>query len=139
MLIRKMSRSDLPALARMNVEIFKDTSLRQALVALKHSFAHRAKSGCLVAEEGGKLVGAIFAEDITTFYSHAATIRSFFVAKSQRGKGAGKALFAACMDGLEKSGTTNVSLHVDPKNKKALSIYKKAGFKPFRLLLLRRF
>ena len=139
MLIRKMKSSDLPALAKMNAQIFGDTSSARALMVFQLSFKSRVNGGCLVAEEDGKPIGAIFGEKITTFYPHAATIRSFFVAKGQRGKGVGKALFSLCMAGMKKSGITNVSLHVDAKNKKALSVYKKAGFKPFRLLLLRRF
>ena len=139
MLIRKMKSADLPLLAKMNAQIFGDTSSARALIVFQLSFKSRVNGGCLVAEEDGKPIGAIFGEKITTFYPHAATIRSFFVAKNQRGKGVGKALFSSCMAGIKKSGITNVSLHVDAKNKKALSVYKKAGFKPFRLLFLRRF
>lgn len=140
MLIRKMKRPDLPILAKMNSEIFRDTDKKQAFVALRHSFNGGIGSACLVAEENGKIAGAIFVEKKTTFYRNAAYISSFFLAKNARGKGLGKTLFSACLAAMKKRGITSVSITVEEKNKKALSLYRKAGFKPFRsLLLLRRF
>jgi ribosomal protein S18 acetylase RimI-like enzyme len=140
MKIRKMTRADLPALARMNAEIFKGTDRRQALVALRHSFEGRVDGACLVAKEDGKPTGAVFGEKKTTFYKNAAYISSFFVSKGARGKGTGKALFAACLAAMKKKGIQSLSITVETRNRRAFSFYKKSGFKPFRsLLLLRRF
>ncbi len=140
MKIRKMLRADLPELAKLNVEIFKDTDQKQALVSLAYSFSGKVPGACLVAEDSGKFIGAIFAEKKTTFHRDAAYISSFFVAQSARRKGVGKALFSACLLAMKKKGMKSISITVEQRNKKALSLYKQAGFKYFRsLLLLRRF
>jgi len=139
MKIRKMARADLPALARMNFTLFRDISIKQALRVFKHSLSNRVDGACLVAEEGEAPVGAIFCEKRLTQYANSAYIAAFFVSKEQQGRGVGKALFSACLSAMKKKGITNASLTVSEKNKRARSLYKKAGFKPFRLMLLRRF
>ena len=139
MLIRKMSRADLPLLAKLNAKIFRDISVKQALLVFKHSFSKRVDGACLVAVEDGNLAGAIFCEKKLTQYANSAYITAFFVSKEQQGKGVGKALMAACLSAMKKKRITNVSITVSEKNKRALTLYKKAGFKPFRLMLLRRF
>ncbi len=139
MKIRKMSRADLPALAKLNAKIFHDITAKQALRVFRHSFSKRVDGACLVAEEDGKLAGAIFCQKKLTQYAHSAYIAAFFVSKRQQSKGMGKALMAACLAAMKKKGITNVSLTVSEKNKRARLMYKKAGFKPFRLMLLRRF
>ena len=92
-----------------------------------------------MAEYNGKPIGAIFGNHILTTRPGTGRITEFFVASGHRGKGAGKALFTACVSAMKKRGIKTVSLMVREKNKRALLLYKKAGFKPFRLMLLRRF
>ena len=139
MKIRKMKSADLPALARMNFKLFHDITAKQALLVFRHSLSKRVDGACLVAEEGGKLAGAIFCEKKLTQYANSAYIAAFFISKEHQGKGTGKALFSTCLSAMKKKGITNASITVSEKNKRAFSMYKKAGFKPFRLLLLRRF
>jgi len=139
MKIRKMSRADLPALARLNFALFHDITVKQALLVFRHSLSKRVDGACLVAEDKGKPIGAIFCEKKLTQYANSAYIAAFFVSKEHQGKGIGKQLFSACLSAMKKKGITNASITVSEKNKRALSMYKKAGFKPFRLLLLRRF
>lgn len=139
MRIRRMRRADLPALARMNCKIYPKDSLRQTKIAFCYSLKNQVPGACLVAEEDGKPLGAIFAEKKLTFSPRAAYIKAFFVAEGHRDKGVGTKLFSACMAAMKKNKVKSVSLTVDKKNKKAFSLYRQAGFKPFRLLLLRRF
>jgi ribosomal protein S18 acetylase RimI-like enzyme len=139
MKIRKTRRADLPALARLNAKLFRDISVKQALLVFQHSLSKRVDGACLVAEDNGKCEGAIFCEKKLTQYPNSAYITAFFVSKWQQGKGVGKALFSACLSAMKKKGITNASLTVSGKNRRALTLYKKAGFKPFRLMLLRRF
>jgi len=139
MLIRKMSRADLPALARMVVKIFREPYLKRVLLRLKDSFKKRVDGACLVAEDEGNISGAIICEKLLTTRPGTATVRDLFVEGKYRGKGIGNEMMAASLAAMKKKGITSVSLTVNEKNKRARSLYKKAGFKPFRLMLLRRF
>ena len=139
MLIRKMARADLPALAKMNAEAFRDITGKQAQSFLSGAYAHKIDGACLVAEEKGQLAGAIFGNRKITPAPNTAEIPSLFISKSFRGKGTGKALLKACLAAMKKKGIRSVSLTVRSNDRRALNLYAKAGFKPFRLMLLRRF
>ena len=139
MKIRKITSSDLPALAKMVVKVFREPYQMRILPWLKESFKNRIDGACLMAEEDGSIAGAIFCEKILSSRSGAATVREFFVASGYRGRGSGRALLAASLAPMKKKGMKNVSLLVREKNARALTLYKKAGFQPFRLMLLRRF
>jgi len=137
--IRKMRAADLPKLSRLASKIFKEPYPKGVLAWLTDSFKSRVDGACLVAEDKGEPIGAIFGNKILTTRPGTARITEFFVAGGYRGKGAGKALFSSCVSAMKKNGMKSVSLLVREKNKRALLLYKKAGFKPFRLMLLRRF
>jgi GNAT superfamily N-acetyltransferase len=137
--IRKIRRADLPALARICKQVFPELEARQVGIALAHSFASRIDGACLLAEENGTPIGAVFGNKKVTQYRDSAYVEVIFVLEGHSGKGIGSALMAACLAAMKRKGISNVSITVDEGNKKALSIYKKAGFRPFRLLLLRRF
>lgn len=49
----------------------------------------------------------------------------------------GKVLIEASLAALKKEGYENVSLTVALDNEKAISLYEKEGFKPFRMLYLK--
>jgi len=51
-----------------------------------------------------------------------------------RGKGLGKALLAECLDVLRRENISACMLEVDDRNKHAIALYQKAGFKKMRLL-----
>ncbi len=138
MRIRRARIADVPILTSMNASIFRDKNVAQ----VRRVFASALKSlpsACLVAEEGGEIVGAIIAERRLAFVPRAAFITSFFVKTAWRGKGVGKMLFEKCLAGMKKAGMKSITLTVEPKNKKALALYKKSGFRQFRLLMLREF
>ena len=139
MKIRKMTRADLPKLARMTSSIFKEPCPNHVLLWLSESFKKRIDGACLVAEDKGKPVGAIFGEIMLTTQPGTARVREFFVARGYRGKGIGKELMARCLEAMKNKGMKSASLLVREKNARALKLYQKAGFKKFRLMLLRRF
>ncbi|MCX6772116.1 MAG: GNAT family N-acetyltransferase [Candidatus Micrarchaeota archaeon] len=139
MKIRKMTRADLPALAEMNADAFRDITAKQAMSFLLGTYAHKVDGACLVAEEKGQLVGAIFGNRKITYVSKTAEIPSLFISKRFQGKGIGKALLKACLSAMKKKGIQSVSLTVRSNDRRAQNLYAKAGFKPFRLMLLRRF
>lgn len=138
MRIREMRRDDVPALAKLNCIVFRDTEEERAAAVFSNSFMNRVEGSCLVAEDDGEIIGAIIAERKTTFYPNAAGIKSFFVMEGCRGKGIGKALLQKCLFSLKEAGIESVSLAVDPDNKEAISVYENAGFGLFRLKYLKR-
>lgn len=136
--IRKIKENDLPLLAALNTEIFGDTTKTQALKVFREAWKKRVDGACLVAEENGKIIGAVIAVKILTFYPKAATVNTIFVRKEYRKRGVGNSLMEKCLEGLKKKGITNISLTVDMKNKNAIPLYEKHGFKPFRMLYLKK-
>jgi ribosomal protein S18 acetylase RimI-like enzyme len=132
--IRRIRGDDLKKLAELNAETFKDTSEKQALFVFKNSYEKGIKQACLLAQENGEIIGAVFVEEKLTFYSKAAHIKSIFVKKGWQRRGIGKRLMENCLEVLKKKGINTVSLSVDIENKSAISLYKKYGFEPFRML-----
>lgn len=55
-------------------------------------------------------------------------IANIAVAPDRRGRGIGKTLLAALLDGARKAGLATVTLEVRPSNTAALALYRGAGF-----------
>jgi len=138
MKIRTIKRADLPLLAKMNAKIFKGKP-SLSLAAFRHSFSMGVPGASLVAEEDGKIAGAIFAEKKITFLPKTAHIASLFIAEGFRGKGLGTILLKRSLAALRARGCKSVSLTVDGEKCPAYKLYSKMGFKKFRLLMLREF
>ena len=140
MRIMNAKKSDLKALAKMNARIFHETSVAsQTLKVFRHCLENAVPGACLVAEENGKIIGAVIATKKLTHTPNAAEVRDLMVGEKFRRKGIGKLLFRKSLSALKKHGIKTVSLSVNPKNKRAYALYRKAGFKLFRYLLLKRF
>ena len=93
---------------------------------------------CLIAEEDGEIIGYLFSEKKTAFIKNAARIQTIWVAKKRRRKGVGTKLLKKCLSVMRKYGVKSVSLTAREGNKRAVSLYKNFGFKPFRILFHRR-
>ncbi len=139
MRIRTMKPADLHPLAKINAGIYPETTPALALRTLKLAFKNKIPGAALVAEEDGGLAGAIFIEKRITFTAHAAYVHSIFVEKTRRGKGIGRKLMARGLRAAKRHGVKSLSLGVEGENCPAMRLYKKFGFRPFRLLLLRKF
>ena len=137
--IRKISRADLPLLARMNAKIFGDGTGAQSLLAFKRSLSMGVPGASLIAEEDGKFAGAIFAEKKITFMPKTASVSSLFIADGFRGQGLGTILLKRSLAALRARGYKSVSLTVNDDKCPAFKLYSKLGFKKFKLLMLRRF
>jgi ribosomal protein S18 acetylase RimI-like enzyme len=137
--MREIRENDLPVLAKMNAEIFGDTEGKGLpLAVFLEAWKQRVAKACLAAEENGEIVGAIMAEEKMTFYKNSSYITSFFVKNEWQGKGVGKMLIEAALAALKKEGYENVSLTVALDNQKAISLYEKEGFEPFRMVYLKK-
>lgn len=84
---------------------------------------------CLVAEQYGKLIGAIWIRFINGygFVDNCTPELSMAVIKEHRGKGIGKQLLTAMIDRLKNNRLRRISLSVDKENF-AHGFYKKHGF-----------
>jgi len=140
MKIRNAKRSDLKALARMDERVFPETTMEsEAIKVFRHCLANTVPGAFLIAEEDGRIVGAMVAARKLTHAPNAAEVRDIMVDAKFRGKGLGKKLFQKSLSALKKHGIKTVSLTVNPKNGKAYALYKREGFVLFRHLLLKRF
>ena len=90
--IRKITKEDLEALSRLNAEIFKDTSQKQALEVFRLSLKKGIPDACLLAQENRNIIGAVFAEEKTTFHKNSAHIKSIFVKVEWQRKKIGKSI-----------------------------------------------
>jgi len=138
MKLRKMTKKDLKHLAKIDAREYKHTTEKQSLKVFSHLFKNKVPGACLIAEEDGEIIGYLFAEKKTTFIKDAAGIQTIWVTKKRRGRGVGTALIKECLKAMRKHGIKSVSLTAREGNKRALSLYGKFGFKPFRTLFHRR-
>lgn len=60
---------------------------------------------------------------------------SIFVKPEKRGKGAGRKIFENQMSWLKENKVKYIEMHVDARNKKALALWKKQGFKDYQINL----
>jgi ribosomal protein S18 acetylase RimI-like enzyme len=135
--IRKVTKADLPLLAKANAKIFGSLPAL-SLAAFKHSLSMGVPGASLMAEENGKFAGAIFAEKKITFLPKTASISSLFISEGFRGRGLGTMLLKRSLSALRSRGYKSVSLTVDGEKCPAYHLYSKMGFKKFKLLMLRR-
>jgi len=138
MKLRKARRSDIKELAKLNSEIFRDIDAKQAKSAYGFFLDNTISGASLVAEDKGKIVGAIFGIHAPGLVPNAAHIKSLFVVKEWRHKGIGKQLMQKCLAALKKQGISSIALTVDRKNKVANRLYKELGFKYYRTMLIRK-
>ena len=94
-----------------------------------------AESKLLVAEEGGRIVGAVaycppFSEPRAGFFEpHWPLIRMLVVAPEARGRGVGRGLTEACIERARRDGAAAIALHTSPAMEVALSLYLRMGFR----------
>ncbi|NPB07186.1 MAG: ribosomal protein S18-alanine N-acetyltransferase [Aquificae bacterium] len=118
--VRLMTEEDLPAVHRINLESFASDawSLSSVRKELEHRFSRP-----FVLEEDGKVVGYAFFWVV----GDEATLLSFAVERSKRGRGYGTFLIKESIRRL--SGVKRVLLDVRKSNLPAINLYRKLGFK----------
>ena len=94
-----------------------------------------AESELLVAEEGGRIAGAVaycppFSEPRAGFFEpHWPLIRMLVVGPEARGRGLGRSLTEACIERASRDGAAAIALHTSPAMEAALSLYLRLGFR----------
>lgn len=88
-----------------------------------------------VAKQGGEVVGAItFTGAENLGLNDACIITDVSVRRDQRNKGYGTALVNAVLEFARKKGIRKVVTIVSEMNVPALEMFRKVGFKPYRVL-----
>lgn len=87
----------------------------------------------LVAEEK-EIIGFILAKTEKEEYKRfkhdlRGYVGELIVKKENRNKGTGKALLQKALQELKKKGVTLTDIYVDKRNKRAIKLYEKTGFK----------
>jgi len=86
----------------------------------------RRTTGLLLVR-GGRVIASAFIDiGISTQTGYVYSVR---VRKDMRGKGLGKILMRALLTYAKKLGLKKLTLHVDSKNKIAISLYNRLGFR----------
>jgi GNAT superfamily N-acetyltransferase len=140
-LIRKATKSDLPAIRRLLAELISamdDTECIDIRIPLRtwEHLLKDARSHFLVAVMEGTPVGFIhFTVRQTVLHrSPSAMIDELVVAKEYRGKGIGKRLVLAALEKCKQLGCCEVEVSTEKTNVKARRFYKKCGFDKTELL-----
>ena len=141
--IRTMRREEYPLLRRyLYLAIFvpegatpppEDTCDKPELQVYLKDFGESPHDRCLVAEEGGRVVGAVWTR-ILDDYGHVDDETPSFAISLEaeaRGRGIGTALMRAMLEALGAAGYRQASLAVQKANR-ALRLYKKVGFETVR-------
>jgi GNAT superfamily N-acetyltransferase len=134
-LIRKATKSDLPAIRRLLAELISamdDTECIDIRIPLRtwEHLLKDARSHFLVAATKGTPVGFIhFTVRQTVMHrSPSAMIDELVVTKEYQGRGVGKQLVLATIEKCKQLGCCEVEVSTEKTNVKARKFYRKCGF-----------
>ncbi len=122
-LIKPFSKENLEDIYRIIEENFPRPWIREQIL-LENIFSYK-----VVLEVNNKVAGFLFGEII---YEQA-NILLVAISKEFQGKGYGTYLVNHFLDICKEKDVKRVFLEVSDKNKKAINLYKKAGFKKIDL------
>lgn len=132
MIIRSMEKSDLPACADILCSVYNNElwqgrwTQAVALEYLTDFFTMRKFVGC-VAEEDGRLVGAIFAHEKVWWNNSEVFVEEMFVRPEKQGRGTGSRLLAQVEAYTAQHGLAGITLSTN-RYAPAPRFYRKHGF-----------
>jgi ribosomal protein S18 acetylase RimI-like enzyme len=124
--IRRGRVADLDDLVELETQVF--ASDRMSRRSLRHFLAARSAT-VLVAEHAGCIAGC--AVILFRPNSSIGRLYSIAVAPQSAGLGVGPALLAACEQATRARGRQTLRLEVHESNHRAISRYRKAGYRQF--------
>lgn len=142
--IRSAERQDLPFLREMlyesmyvvegevpfGREILDDPAIRKYV----DGWGRTGDFGVIAEQEDGTPLGSATARYFTSenrgygFVAEDIPELGMALLPESRGRGIGRVLLAALLEGLRDRGTERVSLSVDPRNEPAMKLYRRFGF-----------
>ncbi len=144
--IRPAKIKDVPAIAKLNMELMKHVGkydkifkLRPGALAKMEAWRRKgvysSRSKLLVAEDGNKIVGYMAAsiKKRPSIYEvrEVGAISDAYVLPAYRRQGIAKKFVEQVFEWLKKKGMTHVHLYAVTKNEVAVEVWKKFGFKEF--------
>lgn len=136
-MIRPAARADLPAVVSLIRALAEYEKLSHAVgideaALAEHLFGARPYAECLLAEDGGTVVGfALFFHNYSTFRCKPGIyLEDLFVIPEHRGKGHGKALFVELARLAKARDCARLEWAVLDWNEPAIGFYKKLGAVP---------
>jgi len=119
---RPATEDDLPALARLDKEVFADLAYPYFIL---RQFFDLCEDHALVLDDGHTLHGYVLA---TSPCADVSWILSLGITGNLQGKGLGRQLMIAILGRLRSEKAHEVRLTVDPDNDRAVSLYQRLGF-----------
>jgi GNAT superfamily N-acetyltransferase len=109
---------------------------RRALEAILDEPSHAT---IYVARDGARVVAmcALHYTTSTAEGGKSAWFEDLCVLPGERGKGVGRALLGFVLAAAKKQGVLRVTLLTDGDNERAQALYRKLGFKPSSMLMMR--
>jgi len=131
-MIRKLNARDIPACAEIlclvyNNEIWQCRWERDTACRYLEDFFDSRKFIGYAAEEGGQLVGALFAREKIWWNNSEVFVEEMFVRPDLQGRGVGTALLAALEEHVREKGLAGMTLSTN-RYAAAPGFYRKNGF-----------
>lgn len=132
-IIRQGTKNDAQAILDLIIElaVFEKEPDAVAITVddiLNDGFSASPKFKTFIAEKENKVIGmALFYERYSTWKGKAIHLEDLMVTQSERGIGAGKALYAAIMKYANDNNFKRVAWEVLDWNTNAIDFYKKTG------------
>ena len=131
-IVRPMRASDWDAVARVYRQGIDDGEATfEVDVPTWASFdASRLAKLRLVADDDGSILGWAAASPVSSRAAYRGVVEhSVYVAREARGRGVGRMLLSALIDGAEQSGIWCIQSTVFPENSASLALHERAGFR----------
>jgi GNAT superfamily N-acetyltransferase len=136
---------DVEALVALLVDLFSiEADFRPDAVRQRRGLELllRAPARCLVlvAERGGEILGMVTVQLVVSTAEGALSglVEDMIVSPRERGRGIGRRLLRAAERWARARGATRLQLVADRENGLALRFYARTGWRPTRLVCLRR-
>jgi phosphinothricin acetyltransferase len=130
--IRAMAPADWPAVEAIFVEGIAtgDATFETAPPSWDEFDAGRLPGHRLVAVEDGRVVGWVALSPTSSRECYAGVVEhSVYVAEDARGRGIGRALMEALIEGAEAAGLWTIETGVFPENAASLALHERLGFR----------
>jgi L-amino acid N-acyltransferase YncA len=130
--IERMMESDWPVVATIYREGIRtgDATFEGDVPEWKEWNTRHLQACRLVAKAAGQIVGWVVLSPVSSrcVYAGVAEV-SVYVKASMRGKGIGKALLAAAIEGSELAGIWTLQSGIFPENMASLAVHRECGFR----------
>lgn len=145
MFIEKATAADIPELTALLTELFTleqefEPNRQAQLTGLRRLLSAQETGFIMLARKQEQIVGMVnilFTES-TALGSRVGLLEDMIVATGHRGQGIGSQLLKHALDEAVRSGCKRITLLTDHNNESAQRLYRRAGFEPSTMIVLRK-